>query len=68
LHIFGCHLLVRRAVTRLVGAELGLRWATPATDGSCAVTGLPARALAEIRQPCRPLFEIAACWDSRERR
>jgi hypothetical protein len=68
LHIFGYHLLVRRAVTELVGAELGLRWAAPATDGSCAVTGLPARALAEIQQPCRPLSEIAACWDGRERR
>jgi hypothetical protein len=68
LHIFGYHLLVRRAVTELVGAELGLRWAAPATDGSCEVTGLPARALDEVRQPCRPLREIAACWDSRERR
>jgi hypothetical protein len=68
LHIFGYQLLVRRSVTELVGAELGLRWAAPATDGSCEVTGLPARALDEIRQPCRPLGEIAACWDSRERR
>jgi hypothetical protein len=68
LHIFGYHLLVRRAVTELVGAELGLGWAAPAADGSCAVTGLPARALDAIRQPCRPLSEIAACWDSRERR
>jgi hypothetical protein len=68
LHIFGYHLLVRRAVTELVGAELGLGWAAPAPDGSCEVTGLPARALDEIRQPCRPLSEIAACWDSRERR
>jgi hypothetical protein len=67
-HIFGYHLLVRRAVTELVGAELGLRWAAPATDGSCEVTGLPARALDEIRQPCRPLSEIGACWDGRERR
>jgi len=67
-HIFGYHLLVRRAVTELVGAELGLGWAAPATDGSCEVIGLPARALAEIRQPCRPLSEIAACWDGRERR
>jgi hypothetical protein len=64
----GYQLLVRRSVTELVGAELGLRWAAPATDGSCEVTGLPARALDEIRQPCRPLGEIAACWDSRERR
>ena len=68
LHIFGYHLLVRRAVTELVGAELGLRWAAPATDGSCEVTRLPARALDEIGRPCRPLGKIAACWDSRERR
>jgi hypothetical protein len=67
-HIFGYHLLVRRAVTELVGAELGLRWAAPATDGSCEVTGLPARVLDEIRQPCRPLSEIGACWDGWERR
>jgi hypothetical protein len=67
-HIFGYHLLVRRAVTELVGAELGLGWAAPAADGSCEVTGLPARALDVIRQPCRPLGEIAACWDGRERR
>jgi hypothetical protein len=40
-HIFGYHLLVRRAVTELVGAKLGL--AAPAADGSCEVTGLPAR-------------------------
>jgi hypothetical protein len=68
LHIFGYQLLVRRAVTELVGAELGLGWAAPATDGSCEVTGLPARALDAIRQPCRPVSEIAACWDGRERR
>jgi hypothetical protein len=68
LHIFGYHLLVRRAVTELVGAELGLRWAAPAMDGSCEVTGLPARALDAIRQSCRPVSEIAACWDGRERR
>jgi hypothetical protein len=68
LHIFGYQLLVRRAVTELVGAELGLGWAAPATDGSCEVTGLPARALDAIRQPCRPLGQIAACWDGRERR
>ena len=67
-HIFGYHLLVRRAVTDLVGAELGLGWAAPAPDGSCAVTGLPARALAEIKQPCRPLGEISACPDGQERR
>jgi hypothetical protein len=34
LHIFGYHLLVRRAVTELVGGELGLGWAPPAQDGS----------------------------------
>jgi hypothetical protein len=68
LHIFGYHLLVRRAVTELVGAELGLGWAVPATDGSCEVTGLPAPALDAIRRPCRPLGEIGACWDGRERR
>lgn len=68
LHVFGYHLLVRRAVTELVGAELGLGWTAPATDGSCAVSGLPAGALDAIRQPCRRLGEIAACWDGRERR
>ena len=68
LHIFGYHLLVRRAVTELLGAELGLGWAPPAADGSCEVTGLPARALQVIEEPCRPLGEIGACWDSRERR
>jgi hypothetical protein len=67
-HIFGYHLLVRRAVTELVGAELGLGWAALAADGSCGVTGLPVRALQAIQAPCRPLSEIAACWDSRERR
>jgi hypothetical protein len=67
-HIFGYQLLVRRAVTELVGVELGLGWAAPAADGSCEVTGLPARALQVIEQPCRPLGEIRACWDSRERR
>ena len=67
-HIFGYHLLVRRALTELVGAELGLGWAAPAPDGSCEVTGLPARVLTEIQQPCRPLSEIGACWDSREPR
>jgi hypothetical protein len=60
LHIFGYHLLVRRAVIELV-RELGLGWAPPADDGSCEVTGLPARVLAEIEHPCRPLAEIAAC-------
>jgi hypothetical protein len=67
-HIFGYHLLVRRAVTKLVGAELGLGWAAPAADGSCEVTGLPAQALQVIEEPCRPLSEIGACWDDRERR
>ena len=67
-HIFGYHLLVRRAVTELVGAELGLGWAAPAADGSCEVAGLPARVLQAIEQPCRPLSEFGACWDSRERR
>jgi hypothetical protein len=67
-HIFGYQLLVRRAVTELVGAELGLGWAAPAADGSCEVTGLPARVLQSIEQPCRPLSEIGACFDSRERR
>jgi hypothetical protein len=67
-HIFGYQLLVRRAVTELVGAELGLGWAAPAADGSCGVTGLPARALQVIEAPCRPLFEIGACFDSREPR
>jgi hypothetical protein len=67
-HIFGYQLLVRRAVTELVGAELGLGWAAPAADGSCEVTGLPGRALQVIEEPCRPLSEIGACWDSRERR
>ena len=67
-HIFGYHLLVRRALTELVGAELGLGWAAPASDGSCEVTGPPARALQTTEQPARPLSEIGACWDSRERR
>jgi hypothetical protein len=67
-HIFGYHLLVRRTLTELVGAGLGLGWAAPAADGSCEVTGLPAQALQTIEQPARPLSEIGACWDSRERR
>ena len=67
-HIYGYQLLVRRAVTELVGAELGLGWAAPAADGSCEVTGLPARVLQSIEQPCRPLSEIGACFDSREPR
>jgi hypothetical protein len=66
-HIFGYHLLVRRALTELVGAELGLGWAAPAADGSCEVTGLPNRVLQVIEQPCRPPSEISACPDSRER-
>jgi hypothetical protein len=61
LHIFGYHLLVRRAVTDLV-RELGLGWAPPAHDGSCEVTGLPSRVLQAIESPYRPLSEIAACW------
>jgi hypothetical protein len=60
LHIFGYHLLVRRAVTELV-RELGLGWAPPAEDGSCEVTGLPARVLTAVERPCRPLAEIDAC-------
>jgi hypothetical protein len=60
LHIFGYHLLVRRAVTELV-RELGLGWAPPADDGSCEVTGLPMRALQAVEEPCRPLGEIQAC-------
>jgi hypothetical protein len=67
-HIFGYQLLVRRAVTELVGAELGLGWAAPDADGSCEVTGLPAQVLEVIEAPCRPLSEIGACFDSRERR
>jgi hypothetical protein len=55
-------------VTELVGAELGLGWAAPAADGSCEVTGLPAQGLQLIEEPCRPLSEIGACWDSQERR
>jgi len=60
LHIFGYHLLVRRAVTELI-RELGLGWAPPAEDGSCEVSGLPARVLQAVEEPCRPLSEIAAC-------
>ena len=47
---------------------LGLGWAAPAADGSCEVTGLPTRVLQSIEEPCRPLSEIGACLDSRERR
>jgi hypothetical protein len=60
LHIFGYHLLVRQAVNDLV-RELGLSWAPPADDGSCEVTGLPARVLQAVEEPCRPLSEIVAC-------
>ena len=60
LHIFGYHLLVRRALTDLV-RELGLGWAPPADDGACEVTGLPSRVLAAIEQPCRSLSDIQAC-------
>jgi hypothetical protein len=67
-HIFGYQLLVRRAVIELVGAELGLGWAAPAADGSCEVTGLPARVLQAVEQPCRLLSEIGSCFDGRERR
>jgi hypothetical protein len=68
LHIFAFHLLVRRAINQLVGEELGLGWAPAALDGSCELAGLPARALAAIERPARPLAEIGACWDSREPR
>jgi hypothetical protein len=67
-HIFGYHLLVRRAVTDMIGAGLGLGWAAPASDGSCEVTDLPNRVLQAVEEPCRPLSEIGACWHSRERR
>ena len=65
-HIFGYHLLVRRAVTELVEAELGQPRRRPRTASEGI--GLLARALDEIRQPRRPLSEIAACWGSQERR
>jgi hypothetical protein len=60
LHIWGYHLLLRRAVNELV-RELDLGWAPPAEDGSCEVLGLPTRVLAVVEAPCRPLGEIGAC-------
>jgi hypothetical protein len=60
LHIWGYHLLLRRAVTDLV-RELDLGWALAAEDGACEVLGLPSRVLATVEGPCRPLGEIAAC-------
>jgi hypothetical protein len=60
LHIWGYHLLLRRAVNDLV-RELDLGWAPPAEDGSCEVTGLPTRVLAAVEEPCQPLSEITAC-------
>ena len=66
-HIFGYQLLVRRAVTELVGPSWA--WAGRRRPRmACEVTGLPARALQSIEQPCRPLSEIGACFDSREPR
>jgi hypothetical protein len=60
LHVWGYHLLLRSAFTKLI-RELDLGWAPAAEDGSCEVTGLPARVLQAIEQPCQPLSEIAAC-------
>jgi hypothetical protein len=60
LHIWGYHLMLRRAVTELI-RELDLGWAPPADDGSCEVTGLPTRVLQAVEEPCRPLGEVAAC-------
>jgi hypothetical protein len=60
LHIWGYHLLLRREVNELI-RELDLDWALPAADGSCEITGLPARVLAAVEEPCQPLSEIAAC-------
>ena len=60
LHIWGYHLLLRRAVIELV-RELDLRWAPAAEDGCCEVLGLPTRVLQAVEEPCRPLSEIAAC-------
>jgi hypothetical protein len=59
-HIWGYQLLLRRAVNELV-RDLDLGWALPAADGSCEVTGLPARVLQAVEEPCRPLSEIDAC-------
>jgi TrwC relaxase len=60
-HIFGYHLLLRQAVGELVDGELGLGWAPAAPDGSCELAGLPARVLAAVSRPCRPLADIGAC-------
>ncbi len=60
LHIWGYHLLLRRAVTELV-RELDLGWAPAAEDGACEVLGLPTRVLTAVEQPCRPFAEIQAC-------
>ncbi len=60
LHIWGYHLLLRRRVNELL-RELDLGWAPPAEDGSCEVLGLPTRVLQAVKQPCRPLSEMAAC-------
>jgi hypothetical protein len=60
LHIWGYHLLLRRAVNELL-RELDLGWALPAEDGSCEVLGLPTRVLAAVEELCRPLAEITAC-------
>jgi hypothetical protein len=60
LHVWGYHLLVRRAVTELV-RELDLGWAPPGEDGACEVLGLPTRVLAAVGVPCRPLGEVGAC-------
>jgi hypothetical protein len=67
-HIFAYHLLLRRQLAELIGGELGLGWAPPAPDGACELAGLPARVLATVERPCRPLAEIGACFDSREPR
>ena len=60
LHIWGYHLLLRRAVNELL-RDLDLGWALPAEDGSCEVLGLPTRVLTAVEQPCRPFAEIQAC-------
>jgi hypothetical protein len=60
LHIWGYHLLLRSAVTKLT-RELDLRWALAAEDGACEVLGLPTRVLGVVEAPCRPLAEISAC-------
>lgn len=58
--VFGYHLLLRQAVSPLIG-ELGLGWGAPAPDGSCELWGLSPQVAASISQPARPLGEIAAC-------